>query len=211
MKLIILGPPGAGKGTQAEILSDRLGVHTISTGVMLRTAIREGTELGKIADQYINQGKFVPDNVIVDIVGERLKQEDFDHGFILDGFPRTITQVEALEASGIEIDKVLSLEVDDKAVIERISGRRECKSCGTPYHVLYKPSPNGDKCTCGGELLQRADDTEETVKERLKIYHEQTEPIKDYYAQKGKLVTAYGQDEIPDTTMEVFKALGLDQ
>lgn len=211
MKLIILGPPGAGKGTQAEILSDRLGVHTISTGVMLRTAIREGTELGKIADQYINQGKFVPDNVIVDIVGERLKQEDCDHGFILDGFPRTINQVEALEASGIEIDKVLSLEVDDKAVIERISGRRECKSCGTPYHVLYKPSPNGDKCTCGGELLQRADDTEETVKERLKIYHEQTEPIKDYYAQKGKLVTAYGQDEIPDTTMEVFKALGLDQ
>lgn len=211
MKLIILGPPGAGKGTQAEILSERLGVHTISTGVMLRTAIREGTELGKIADKYINQGNLVPDEIIVDIVGERLKKEDCQDGFILDGFPRTINQAEALEASGIEIDKVLSLEVKDEAVIERISGRRECKVCGTPYHTIYKPSPNGDKCACGGELLQRADDTESTVKERLKIYHEQTEPIKDFYAQKGKLVIAYGQEEISDTTKEVSKALGLDR
>ncbi len=211
MKLILLGPPGAGKGTQAEIISARLGVHTISTGVMLRTAIREGTELGKIAEKYINQGKLVPDEIIVDIVGERLKQDDCKDGFILDGFPRTINQAEALDASGIEIDKVLSLEVKDEAIVERVTGRRECKLCGTPYHTVYKPSPNGDKCTCGGDLLQRADDTEETVKERLKIYHEQTEPIKDFYAQKGKLVIAYGQEEISDTTKEVSKALGLDR
>ena len=211
MKLILLGPPGAGKGTQAEILSKKLGIDTISTGVMLRTAIREGTELGKLAEGYINEGKLVPDDVVVGIVKERLSQEDCEKGFILDGFPRTTAQAEALSESGVEIDKVLSLEVSDEAIIERLSGRRECKLCGTPYHVVYKPSANGDKCTCGGELIQRADDNEETVKNRIKIYHEQTEPIKDYYEKKGKLVIAYGQEEISDTTMEVSKALGLDR
>ena len=210
MKLILLGPPGAGKGTQAEILSKKLGIDTISTGVMLRTAIREGTELGKLAEGYINEGKLVPDDVVVGIVKERLSQEDCDKGFILDGFPRTTAQAEALSESGVEIDKVLSLEVSDEAIIERLSGRRECKACGTPYHVVYKPSANGDKCTCGGELIQRADDNEETVKNRIKIYHEQTEPIKDYYEKKGKLVIAYGQEELEDTTKEVAKALGLD-
>lgn len=210
MKLILLGPPGAGKGTQAEILSKKLGIDTISTGVMLRTAIREGTELGKLAEGYINEGKLVPDDVVVGIVKERLSQEDCEKGFILDGFPRTTAQAEALSESGVEIDKVLSLEVSDEAIIERLSGRRECKLCGTPYHVVYKPSANGDKCTCGGELIQRADDNEETVKNRIKIYHEQTEPIKDYYEKKGKLVIAYGQEELEDTTKEVAKALGLD-
>lgn len=210
MKLILLGPPGAGKGTQAEILSKKLGIDTISTGVMLRTAIREGTELGKLAEGYINEGKLVPDDVVVGIVKERLSQEDCEKGFILDGFPRTTAQAEALSESGVEIDKVLSLEVADEAIIERLSGRRECKACGTPYHVVYKPSANGDKCTCGGELIQRADDNEETVKNRIKIYHEQTEPIKDYYEKKGKLVIAYGQEELEDTTKEVAKALGLD-
>lgn len=210
MKLILLGPPGAGKGTQAEILSKKLGIDTISTGVMLRTAIREGTELGKLAEGYINEGKLVPDDVVVGIVKERLSQEDCEKGFILDGFPRTTAQAEALDEAGVEIDKVLSLEVADEAIIERLSGRRECKLCGTPYHVVYKPSANGDKCPCGGELIQRADDNEETVKNRIKIYHEQTEPIKDYYEKKGKLVIAYGQEELEDTTKEVAKALGLD-
>ena len=210
MKLILLGPPGAGKGTQAEILSERLGVNTISTGVMLRAAIREGTDLGKMAEGYINQGKLVPDEVVVGIVKERLSKDDCKKGFILDGFPRTTAQAEALSESCVEIDKVLSLEVSDETIIERLSGRRECKECGTPYHVTFKPSPNGDKCICGGELIQRADDNEETVKNRIEVYHDQTEPIKEYYQAKGKLVVAYGKQELSDTTKEVAKALGLE-
>ena len=210
MKLILLGPPGAGKGTQAEILSKRLGIDTISTGVMLRAAIREGTDLGKLAEGYINEGKLVPDDVVVGIVKERLSQEDCEKGFILDGFPRTTAQAEALDESGVEIDKVLSLEVADQTIIDRLSGRRECKECGTPYHVTFKPSPNGDKCICGGELIQRADDNEETVKNRIEVYHDQTEPIKEYYQAKGKLVVAYGKQELSDTTKEVAKALGLE-
>lgn len=209
MKLILLGPPGAGKGTQAEILSKKLGVETISTGVMLRTAIREGTELGKLAAGYINDGKLVPDEVVVGIVKDRLSQEDCEKGFILDGFPRTTAQAEALNASGIEIDEVLLIDVSDETIIERLSGRRECKECGTPYHVVYKPSPNGDRCTCGGELIQRADDNEETVKSRIEIYHQQTEPIKDYYQAQGKLVVAKGEDDLAETTKAVEKALGL--
>lgn len=210
MKLILLGPPGAGKGTQAEILSERLGVETISTGVMLRTAIREGTELGKLAAGYINDGKLVPDEVVVGIVKERLSQEDCKKGFILDGFPRTTAQAEALDASGAEIDKVLLIDVSDETIIERLSGRRECKECGTPYHVAYKPSPNGDRCTCGGELIQRADDNEETVKNRIDIYHKQTEPIKNYYEAKGMLVVAKGEEDLAETTKAVAKALGLE-
>mgnify|MGYP004490444437 FL=1 len=211
MRLILLGPPGAGKGTQAEILSERLGINTISTGVMLRTAIREGTELGKKAQSYINAGELVPDELVVGIVKERLSQDDCKKGFILDGFPRTTAQAEALTASGVEIDKVLSLEVSDETIVERLSGRRECKSCGTPYHVVYTPSSAGDKCSaCGGELIQRADDNEATVKNRIHVYHEQTEPIKEYYKKKGKLVIAYGKEELADTTKEVAKALGLD-
>lgn len=210
MKLILLGPPGAGKGTQAEILSKKLGVDTISTGVMLRAAIREGTDLGKMAEGYINEGKLVPDEVVVGIVKERLSQEDCEKGFILDGFPRTTAQAEALTASGVEIDKVLSLEVSDETIIERLSGRRECKQCGTPYHVVYKPSPNGAKCSCGGDLIQRADDNEETVKNRIEVYHNQTEPIKEYYQKQGKLVVAYGKEELADTTKAVAEALGLE-
>ena len=211
MNLILLGPPGAGKGTQAEILSKRLGIDTISTGVMLRSAIRDKTELGKLADGYINEGKLVPDEVVVGIVKERLSQEDCKKGFILDGFPRTTAQAEALSETGIQIDKVLSLEVSDEAIIERLSGRRECSKCGTPYHVVYKPSAAGDKCAaCGGDLIQRADDNEETVKNRIKVYHEQTEPIKEYYKKTGKLVIAYGKEELEDTTKEVAKALGLE-
>lgn len=210
MKLILLGPPGAGKGTQAEILSKKLGIETISTGVMLRTAIRNGTELGKLAEGYINDGKLVPDDVVVGIVKDRLMQEDCEKGFILDGFPRTIAQAEALTESNIQIDKVLSLDVPDDVIIERLSGRRECKKCGAPYHIVYKPSPNGDKCECGGELIQRKDDNEETVRNRICIYHEQTEPIKKYYQAQGKLVIAKGKEDIPDTTKEVMSVLGLE-
>ena len=211
MKLILLGPPGAGKGTQAEILSKRLGIDTISTGVMLRAAIRNKTELGKLAESYINEGKLVPDDVVVGIVKDRLSQDDCKNGFILDGFPRTTAQAQALSESGVEIDKVLSLEVSDEEIVTRLSGRRECDKCGTPYHTVYKPSSKGNICdVCGGELIQRADDNEETVKNRIKVYHEQTEPIKEYYQNTGKLVVVYGKEKLEDTTKAVSEALGLE-
>ena len=209
MNLILLGPPGAGKGTQAEILSKKLGVDTISTGAMLRGAIREGTELGRMASEYINEGKLVPDDVVVGIVKERLSQEDCKKGFILDGFPRTTAQAEALRESGIRIDKVLLLDVADEVIVERLSGRRECSKCATPYHIVYKPSPAGDKCPCGGELIQRDDDNEQTVKNRIEVYHNQTEPIKEYYEKQCILVVASGCDAVEDTTKAVFKALGI--
>ena len=209
MNLILLGPPGAGKGTQAEILSKKLGVDTTSTGAMLRGAIREGTELGRMASEYINEGKLVPDDVVVGIVKERLSQEDCKKGFILDGFPRTTAQAEALRESGIRIDKVLLLDVADEVIVERLSGRRECSKCATPYHIVYKPSPAGDKCPCGGELIQRDDDNEQTVKNRIEVYHNQTEPIKEYYEKQGILVVASGCDAVEDTTKAVFKALGI--
>ena len=212
MKIILLGPPGAGKGTQAEILSKKLNLNTISTGVMLRTAIRDKTELGELAAKYINDGKLVPDNVVVGIVKERLSQPDCENGFILDGFPRTTVQAEALAQSGVKIDKVLSLEVSDETIVERLSGRRECKECGTPFHVKFNPSEKGDHCDkCGGELICRKDDNEETVKNRIKIYHEETEPIKAFYEKQGMLVIAYGQEKLEDTTKEVFKALGIEE
>lgn len=211
MNLVLMGPPGAGKGTQGEILSKRLGIHTISTGVMLRTAIKEQTEVGKIAEQYINDGKLVPDDVIVSIVKERLSKPDCANGFILDGFPRTTAQAEALTESGVKIDKVLSLEVEDDVIIERLSSRRECSKCGAPYNVISnKPKTEGKCDKCGGDLIQRADDNPETIKNRLDIYHEQTEPIKEYYEEKGLLVTAQGEDKLEDTTKNVAAALGLE-
>ncbi|MBQ2664543.1 MAG: adenylate kinase [Clostridia bacterium] len=211
MNLILVGPPGAGKGTQGEILSKRLEIDTISTGVMLRTAIKEQTEVGKLAEKYINDGKLVPDDVIVAIVKERLSQPDCEKGFILDGFPRTVPQAEALTASGVKIDKVLSLEVDDSVIVERLSARRECSKCGAPYSVLYKKPVTEGKCDkCGGELIQRADDNPETIQNRLNVYHEQTEPIKAYYEKAGLLVKAEGADSVDDTTKNVFKALGLE-
>ena len=211
MNLILVGPPGAGKGTQGEILSKKLGIDTISTGVMLRTAIKEQTEVGKMAEQYINDGKLVPDDVIVAIVKERLSQPDCEKGFILDGFPRTVPQAEALTASGVKIDKVLSLEVDDSAIVERLSARRECTKCGAPYSVLYKKPQIEGKCDkCGGDLIQRADDNPETIQNRLNVYHEQTEPIKAYYEEKGLLVKAEGADSVDDTTKNVLNALGLE-
>ena len=209
MNLILLGPPGAGKGTQAEVLTKKLGIETISTGVMLRAAMRDGTELGKLAKEYIDQGKLVPDEVVVGIVKERLSQDDCKNGFILDGFPRTIPQAEALGAAGVEIDKVLSLEVDDEIIVERLTGRRECKACGTPYHIKNKPVPANGKCVCGGEIIHRADDNEETIRNRIKVYHEQTEPIKEYYASQGKVVSVESSGTVEETNALVLAALGL--
>ena len=212
MNLVLMGPPGAGKGTQGEILSKKLGIDTISTGVMLRSAIKEGTEVGKLASQYINDGKLVPDEVIVAIVKERLSQPDVEKGFILDGFPRTVAQAEALAETGIKIDKVLSMEVDDDKIVERLSSRRECSKCGAPYSTIYnKPAVEGKCDKCNGDLIQRADDNPETIKNRLNIYHSETEPIKDFYKKLGLLVCAQGEEELSDTTKNVFKALGIGE
>lgn len=212
MNLVLIGPPGAGKGTQGEILAKKLGIDTISTGVMLRTAIKEQTEIGKIAEQYINDGKLVPDDVMVSIVKERLSQPDCAKGFILDGFPRTTAQAEALTASGVKIDKVLSLEVDDGDIVERLSSRRECSECGAPYSTIFnKPAKEGKCDKCGGDLIQRADDNPETIKNRLNVYHEQTEPIKGYYEKLGLLVKAKGEQELDNTTKNVMTALGLEE
>ncbi|MGM9937574.1 MAG: adenylate kinase [Candidatus Ornithomonoglobus sp.] len=210
MKLILMGAPGAGKGTQGEILEKKLGISTISTGVMLRTAIKEQTEVGKLAEKYINEGKLVPDDVIVKIVKERLAKPDCEKGFILDGFPRTTAQAVALDEAGVEIDKVLLIDVADDKIIERLSSRRECSKCGAPYNIIFKkPAKEGICDSCGGELIQRKDDVPETIQNRLNIFHEQTEPIKDFYAAKGILVVAKGEEALEDTTANVAKALGL--
>lgn len=211
MNLVLMGPPGAGKGTQGELLAKKLGIDTISTGVMLRTAIKEQTEIGKQVEALINEGKLVPDDIMVKLVKERLEKPDCAKGFILDGFPRTTAQAEALTESGVKIDKVMSLEVDDDKIIERLSSRRECKECGAPYNAISnKPEVEGKCDKCGGELIQRADDNPDTIRNRLNVYHEQTEPIKEYYEKQGLLVTAKGEEELSDTTANVAKALGLE-
>lgn len=211
MNLVLMGPPGAGKGTQGELLAKKLGVNTISTGVMLRTAIKEQTEIGKQVDKLISEGKLVPDDIMVKLVQERLQKPDCQNGFILDGFPRTTAQAEALTKSGVKIDKVLSLEVDDEVIVERLSSRRECSKCGAPYNVISnKPEKEGVCDKCGGDLIQRADDNPDTIKNRLNVYHTQTEPIKEYYEKLGLLVTAKGEEELSDTTKNVDKALGLE-
>ncbi len=208
MRLILLAAPGAGKGTQAEILSEHYGIPTISTGAILRKAIKDGTELGRTAEKYINDGKLIPDDLMLKVMDERFKNDDCKNGFILDGFPRTLAQAEALSASPIEIDKVLSIEVDDQTIIERLSGRLECRSCGTTYHTEHRPPKTPGVCDkCGGELGARDDDKPETVKQRLKTYHEQTEPLIEYYREKGLLRVAKGQSEIEETSKVVFEAL----
>lgn len=210
MNLILFGPPGAGKGTQGEIICEALKIPTISTGAMIRAAIKDGTELGKQASELIKSGALVPDEVVVGIVKERLAQSDCANGFILDGFPRTIPQAEALDQLGVKIDCVLSLEVADDTIVERMSGRRSCPGCGATYHVKYNPSADGKTCdSCGTELTLRADDKPETVLNRLKVYHTETEPLKDYYAKKNLLKTVVGQESVEDTTALVKKALGI--
>jgi adenylate kinase len=207
IKLILLGAPGAGKGTQAEIISKKYSIPAISTGAIIRAAIKNGTEMGKAAKAYTDSGALVPDSVVIGIIKERLAEPDCEGGFILDGFPRTVPQAEALDEMGVEITDVLSIEVADEAILERMSGRRVCKACGATYHVKYNPSPLGDKCACGEELSIRADDDPEVVKSRLVTYHEMTEPLKDYYAKKGILKIVIGQEKLEDTTALVSAAL----
>ncbi|PWM36380.1 MAG: adenylate kinase [Clostridiales bacterium] len=208
MNLILLGAPGAGKGTQAQVICEHLHIPTISTGNCLREAVQNGTEMGKAAKSYMDSGKLVPDEVVIGIIKDRLAQEDCKGGFILDGFPRTVPQAEALDKMGVEIDRVIDLEVSDEAILKRMSGRRVCQKCGASFHVDYKPSKKGEACdVCGGELIIRKDDKPETVRERLHVYHEQTEPLKGYYAAKGKLKVVEGQEDIKDTTALTLKAL----
>ncbi|MBQ2932597.1 MAG: adenylate kinase [Clostridia bacterium] len=208
MKLIIVAAPGAGKGTQAEIISKHFGIPTISTGAILRHNIKEGTELGKIAQNYINDGKLVPDDIMIDIVRKRLTEDDCKNGFILDGFPRTLNQAEALDKSDINIDKVLTIEVEEEKIVERLSGRLECSSCGSSFHKIYRtPKVDGVCDNCGGSLRTRKDDQPDVIRDRLETYHKQTAPLKDFYEKKGILCVAEGKESIEDTTAEVLKAL----
>ncbi len=207
MNLILMGAPGAGKGTQSEKISEKWGIPAISTGEILRAAIKEGTSLGKKAKSYIDDGKLVPDEVVIGIIQEYLTSDACKNGFILDGFPRSIPQAEALDAMGVRIDAALVLEVADDKIIKRMSGRRVC-TCGASYHVEYRPSRVEGICDkCGAALYVRQDDAPATVTKRLETYHTQTEPLKAYYAEKGLLVTVEGQEEVADTTSLVFKAL----
>ena len=190
MKIILLGAPGAGKGTQAEIISKKLGIPTISTGNILRAAVKAGTPIGLEAKSYMDAGKLVPDEVIIGIIQERLAQSDCANGFILDGVPRTIAQAEALDAHGIHFDAVLSLEIADSVIEARMTGRRTCHTCGATYHIVAAPPQQEGVCDkCGGELEQRKDDQPETVKHRLEVYHNETEPLKDYYQAHGVLMS----------------------
>ena len=208
MKLILLGAPGAGKGTQAEVICNKFSIPAISTGNIIREALKNGTEMGLKAKSYMDEGKLVPDDVVIVIIQERLAKDDCKNGFILDGFPRTIPQAEALDAMGVEIDRVVSIEVPDEKIVERMSGRRVCEKCGASYHMLYKKPAKEDGCdACGGARIRRKDDAPETVQDRLKVYHEQTEPLKDYYAKSGKLRTVEGQEEVADTTRLMLAAL----
>lgn len=210
MKLILLGAPGAGKGTQAEILSRRYSIPTISTGNILRAAMKAGTPVGLKAKEYVESGRLVPDEVIIGIVQERLAKEDCANGYILDGMPRTIPQAEALEAHGIEIDHAVSIEIEDETIIERMAGRRTCHDCGASFHVVNNPPKTEGKCDlCGGELTIRKDDAPETVKARLETYHAETEPLKDFYAQRGKLQSVDNQPSIEAVTVSIIEALGL--
>ena len=208
MRLILLGAPGAGKGTQAEILSSELSIPTISTGNILRAAMNEGTPTGLKAKGYIEAGKLVPDDVIIGIIRERLAQDDCKNGYILDGVPRTIPQAEAMEKLGVRIDKALSIEIDDETIVNRMSGRRTCKNCSRTYHVVSNPPKVDGVCDfCGGELQIRKDDVPETVRVRLETYHKETEPLKAFYRERGKLVTADNQPTIEETTAEIRKVL----
>ena len=208
MNIIFLGAPGAGKGTQAEKVSEKLNIPTISTGNIIREALKNGTAMGLKAKEFIEAGKLVPDEVVIGIIKDRLSADDCKNGFILDGFPRTIPQAEALDAMGIIIDKVVDIEVSDEAIAKRMSGRRVCGKCGASYHREYKqPNTEGVCDICGDTLVHRKDDAPETVLERLKIYHSETEPLKDYYSGTGKLRIVEGQDDVADTTALTFKAL----
>lgn len=208
MKLILLGAPGAGKGTQAEILSEKLGIPTISTGNILRAAIKNGTPVGLKAKAFMDAGKLVPDEVVIGIVTERLEESDCANGFILDGVPRTIGQAEALDTAGVTFDHVLSIEISDGEIEERMEGRRVCSQCGAPYHIHARPPKQDGVCdSCGGPLVQRDDDKPETVRRRLEVYHAETEPLKGYYEAKGILSPVANQATIEQTNQVIMEAL----
>ena len=208
MNLILMGAPGAGKGTQSEKISEKWGIPAISTGDILRAAMKEGTSLGKEAKAYVDAGKLVPDEIVIGIIKEHLSSESCKNGFILDGFPRSIPQAEALDAMGVKMDCVLDIEVEDQKIVDRMSGRRVCLACGATHHVLYNPPKKSGICDkCGAELTIRKDDAPETVLSRLETYHAITEPLKEYYSKKGLLVVVEGQEKVEDTTALVNAAL----
>ena len=209
MKLILLGAPGAGKGTQAEIISKKLNIPTISTGNILRAAVKNGTPVGLKAKEYMDAGKLVPDEVIIGVIQERLQEQDCAAGYILDGVPRTIAQAEALEAAGVNFDAVVSIEVSDEEIEQRMTGRRTCLACGATYHVVANPPKVEGVCDlCGEKLTQRKDDKPETVKARLVTYHETTEPLKDFYAQRGLLKVVDVKGSIEEINAAIMKVLG---
>ena len=210
MKLILLGAPGAGKGTQAEILSKERNIPTISTGNILRAAMKNGTPVGLKAKEYVESGRLVPDEVIIGIISERLAEPDCAEGYILDGVPRTIPQAEAMEKAGIEIDAALSIEIADEVIIKRMSGRRTCSECSATFHVVANPPKVDGVCDhCGGALTIRKDDAPETVKARLDVYHAETEPLLAFYAARGKLRSVENQPTIEATSEAIRKALGI--
>lgn len=201
MKLVLLGPPGAGKGTQAAELAKSLSIPTISTGNIIRAAVKEGTPIGVIAKGYIDKGELVPDETVVSLVEERLKADDCKNGYILDGFPRTITQAEIMEEKNMEVDKVVNIELADEIIVERLSGRRVCLSCGAAYHVKFNPPKEDGICdVCSDKLVIRDDDKEEVILNRLSVYHSQTEPLIDFYEKREKLTSISGEGDVKTTT-----------
>ena len=211
MRLILLGPPGAGKGTQAEVLTKMLGVPQISTGDMLRSAVKNGTPVGLQAKSIMDAGGLVPDDVIIGVVKERLTGKDCEKGYIFDGMPRTIAQAEALDEQGITIDTVLSIEVPDEVIVDRLGGRRTCPDCGMIFHIKTKPPATPDICdACGAKLTIRKDDAAETIRSRLETYHKETEPLKDYYKAQGKLKSINGSGSVEESNIAVLKALNIE-
>ena len=211
MKIIFLGPPGAGKGTKAEIVAERLGIPTISTGAIIREAIKSGSPMGVEAKKFIDAGNLISDDVVIGIVKERLAKSDCKRGFILDGFPRTVSQAIALSDMGVVIDRVVFIDVPDEVIFDRMSGRRVCQKCGATYHVTDHPSKAGDLCEkCGGELIIRSDDAPEVVHSRLEVYHTTTEPLYDHYVAQGNLVKVDGLGSVEETIARTFRALGVE-
>jgi len=210
VNMILLGAPGAGKGTQAELISEKLGIPTISTGNMLREAMANGSELGKKVKKFMDEGSLVPDEIVLDLVAERVTQPDCKNGFILDGVPRTLSQAKAIDAKGVKIDHVVSLEVDDEEIAGRMSGRRVCTHCGASYHIVNNPTKTEGICDlCGEKVTIRKDDEPETVKHRLEVYHATTEVLKDYYREQGKLRLICGNQSIEATHGDILKAIGV--
>ena len=212
MNLILLGAPGAGKGTQAELLIEQLNIPSISTGNMLREAMANGSDLGKQVKQYMESGALVPDDVILSIVAERVSKPDCAKGFILDGMPRTLAQAEALDAKGVRIDHVVSIEIDDAVIEGRMTGRRVCTKCGASYHIVANPPKQEGICDlCGSDVAIRKDDAPETVRHRLEVYHASTEILKDYYNKQGKLRLVEGNQPIGDANKDILRALGVKE